>query len=389
MNKADAKKLTIFTSSHTVHHLYTIIIPSIIPIIKVAFNLSYVEISLLPAFFSLGHLFQLLFGVYTDKYRKPHVIVAIGLIFISITIASLGVATDFYLLIFLTFMVGVASSTYHPAGTTLIVNNFPKRSGFALGIHSIGGSLGYSIGPVLLGILIGFLGWRNSLFFYALPGLVVGSLYWFFLRDFKSSIIDDSKDNSNSTQPVFHFRSISLPLILLLLGNFMSQFAMETMQDFVPIYLTDIYLVSISAAIFLLGLMRFFGVIGGPIGGLGIDRFGAKKIMMLGFIGQSILIFFFTQVNVDYGMYLILALLGLFVSIQLPASNIYLAHLFPVKHRGKAFALYFTISISWISVVPILSGIIVQQFGFELVFIVSSILSLTGAGVISLLKDLR
>ena len=101
-----------------------------------------------------------------------------------------------------------------------------------------------------------------------------------------------------------------------------------------------------------MGFMRIFGVPGVILGGLGVDRFGARRVISLSFFGTAAFIILFTQLEFGILVYPVLFIIGVFMAIQVPAGNPYIAQLVPVRHRGMIYSVYFTINVGWSAVAP-------------------------------------
>jgi len=379
-----AQLLPAFALGHSVHHLYTAIIPALLPVFKSTFNLTYVEAALLPTAFQVGLTAQIVVGIYSDRAAKRSIIVSVGLAATAVAIAALTLAQTYQLLLATSFLAGVAASTYHPAGTTLVTEHYPRKIGFALGIHAIGGGVGTSIGPIMLGALAALLSWQEALYLIALPGLLTSLIYSKLVKDV--AVIERGRQKQVTSREG-SIKEAAPILTIFLAAYLMGQFAAETTVDFIPLYLTTTFLIAASTAAILLGLMRILGVIGGPLGGVMVDRLGSKRILSLSFFGQAACILLLLQVQVGEALYILLALIGLFFAIQIPAGNAYLAKLVPERKRGTAYALFFTASVAWAALVPPISGAIIQAYSFQAAFTTAALVCAAGALVMLFLKE--
>ena len=376
--------LPTFTLGHTAHHLYTAIIPALLPVFKSTFNLTYIETSLLPTAFQAGLTAQIAVGIYSDRTAKRSIIVSAGLAATAVTVAALSLAHTYHLLLTLSFLAGVAASTYHPAGTTLVTEHYPRKMGFALGIHALGGTLGTALGPIMLGALAAYLSWQEALYVIALPGLLAALIYSRLVRDVRFDEVSKQKHNTSDEDSLKQ----AAPLLTVFIAAYlMGQFAAETTVDFMPLYLTTTFLVAAPTAAILLGLMRILGVIGGPIGGVIVDKLGSKRTLSLGFFGQAACILLLLQLQLSEALYLVLALLGFFFAIQIPSGNAYLAKLVSERRRGTAYALFFTANVAWAALVPPISGAMIEAYSFQAAFTIAALVCAAGAAIMLLLRE--
>jgi len=376
--------LPALTLGHTSHHIYTAIIPALLPVFKSTFNLTYIEAALLPTAFQAGLTAQIAVGIYSDRTAKRSIVVSAGLAATAVTIAALTLAHTYHLLLALSFLAGVAASTYHPAGTTLVTEHYPLKMGFALGIHALGGTLGTSLGPIMLGALAAYLSWQEALYLIALPGLLASLIYSRLVRDVGFAEASKQKHHASDEGSLKQ----AAPLLTVFIAAYlMGQFAVETTVDFIPLYLTTIFLVAAPTAAILLGLMRILGVIGGPIGGAMVDKIGSKRVLSLSFFGQAACILLLLQLQLGWALYIILALIGFFFAIEIPSGNAYLAKLVPERRRGTAYALFFTATVAWAALVPPISGAVIEAYGFQAAFTTAALVCAAGATTMLLLKE--
>lgn len=386
MQKEKVHLLPAFTLGHTTHHLYTAIIPALLPFFKTAFNLTYIEAALIPTAFQLGLTAQIAVGIFSDKTAKRSIIVSAGLAATAAAVAALTLAHTYQLLLTISFLAGVAASTYHPAGTTLVTEHYPRKMGFALGIHAVGGGLGTALGPIMLGALASFLGWREALYFIALPGLVASLIYFRLVEDVMVGGLSRQRQAAPHEGSI---RQVAPILTAFIAAYLMGQFAAETTVNFIPLYLTTTFLVTAPTAAILLGLMRILGIIGGPIGGVIVDRLGSRRVISLSFFGQAACILLLLQVQVGGALYLLLALIGFFFALQIPSGNAYLAKLVPERRRGTAYALFFTANVAWAASAPPISGAIIDTYSFQAAFTAAALVCAAGASTTLLLKEPR
>ena len=137
-----------------------------------------------------GLAFALLYGTAAlpiaraaDRGDRVRVL-GIAILAWSLFTAACGAVTSFAQLFLLRVGVGVGEAGCAPPSQSLIVDHFPpeKRSS-ALAIHSSGLSIGGALGLIVGGLLAGWLGWRWTMVWAGLPGLLVGALVLATLRD--------------------------------------------------------------------------------------------------------------------------------------------------------------------------------------------------------------
>ena len=128
--------------------------------------------SLATAFTLVYAITALPFGTWADRgIRKNVVAVSVGLW--SIATMLTGLATNFATLFLARAAVGVGEGGYYPAGTSLLIDYYPRdRRAWILGLWNVGASIGVAVGFAIGGVVSGSIGWRWAFYFTVIPGLI-------------------------------------------------------------------------------------------------------------------------------------------------------------------------------------------------------------------------
>jgi len=90
----------------------------------------------------------------------------------------LGFSSSYVMAMVLITFVGIGNNLWHPAALSLLARRFPERKGFAISLHGMGGHLGNTLAPILIGVALTFLIWRQVLLLSLFPGLIMGFVLW-------------------------------------------------------------------------------------------------------------------------------------------------------------------------------------------------------------------
>ncbi len=111
-------------------------------------------------------------------------IVAGAIAFWSAMTALCGLATGFWTLFFARTGVGVGEGCSGPASQSLVADYFPRSElAKAMGFLTIGASMGTAGGLLIGGQLNELFGWRWAFVLMGLPGIAIGALVYFALRE--------------------------------------------------------------------------------------------------------------------------------------------------------------------------------------------------------------
>ena len=134
---------------HLINDLIQSILPSIYPLLKTDYALSFTQIGMITLAFQMtASLLQPGIGLYTDKHPKPYLLPS-GMLFTLAGLIMLVFANNFTWLLIASAMIGLGSSTFHPEASRVARMASGGRFGFAQSFFQVGGNAGSAFGPFL------------------------------------------------------------------------------------------------------------------------------------------------------------------------------------------------------------------------------------------------
>lgn len=130
--------------------------------------------------------------------------------------------------------------------------------------------------------------------------------------------------------------------------------------------------ISLGATPFLIGLAvamySFTNMFGNMFGGMGIDRFGAKWVLMTGMLVTSVNLLLYTTVVTSYQLVAVRFIHGCSSGLLAPSAFALMAQTAQEGKQGKTMA--YTGAIVGVAAIvgPAFSGIVSSKFGFDWVF---------------------
>ena len=105
--------------AHGCNDMIQAVLPSIYPMLKANFTLTYAQIGLISLVYQItASLLQPWVGLYTDKHPKPFLLPAgMGVTFLGIGL--LAVAGNFMVILLAAALIGVGSSVFHPEASRI------------------------------------------------------------------------------------------------------------------------------------------------------------------------------------------------------------------------------------------------------------------------------
>ena len=292
-------------------NLYAPLLPALIP----RLGLSLAAAGTLAMLFQLSaSVSQLGFGHVADRWR-PRLLMVAGP-FVSVALLSLiGVAWSPAVLGVVLVAGGLGGAAFHPAAAALVHRLGGRRRGLAMSIHITGGSIGYSLAPVLFAPFVGTFGlsWTPLL---ALPGLLI-------LAAILARAPAVSPFGAGPSGGFSDLRPYAKPLTLLYLIVVLRTMTSLSLATFVPVLLTrqgwSVGMAGAAVSIYL-----FAASMGGFTGGPLADRFGSKRVIAASMVLATPLLVAATRTE-GWPLVILLAAGGFFLQSTLPV-NVTFAH---------------------------------------------------------------
>jgi len=150
-------------------------LPALLPFMVDRFDLSYtLAAALMLASAASSSLIQPLFGAWSDR-RGALWLLPAGVAVAGIGIALAAASPSYWLVLLLVLVSGLGVAAYHPEGSKFAAYASGRRRASGMSLFSIGGNIGYALGPTATTPLVLALGLTGGLLL-ALPGLAVAVL---------------------------------------------------------------------------------------------------------------------------------------------------------------------------------------------------------------------
>jgi FSR family fosmidomycin resistance protein-like MFS transporter len=283
--KFSARILASLSFCHLLNDLMQSLLPSIYPMLKQTFGLSFSQIGLITLVNQFtASLLQPVIGVYTDKRPLPYSLAA-GMAFTLIGMVLLAFGPSFGAIIFASAMIGLGSAVFHPESSRVARLASGGRHGFAQAFFQVGGNVGSAVGPLLAAFFVLPYGQR-SIAWFSMTALLGMFFLWNVGNWYKQTSVFTDR---GSAAPV-HRTSLSpnqtrVALVLLLALLFSKYIYLASFGSYYTFYLIHRFDLSVRSAqvhLFLfLGAVAAGTIFGGPIG----DRFGRRKVILWSILG--------------------------------------------------------------------------------------------------------
>jgi MFS family permease len=359
--------LIVMAFTHTLTHIFAGMAPTLYPEFIVEFGLTNQDLGLLASIPSLcAALLSIPIGLTADKIGAKKMIMISIAVAITGAVLTYSATNPFTLILGLSLLI-VNTTIYHPASYSFTTFLFkPEDRPKALGIHGAGGTLGMTLGPISLTLLIGSLAfnWRQVYLFWVAP-LILGTISVWFIKYIPSEDVSTKSEGESNGQAT---KLLSRGLIIFLVFVAIRMMGMSMNRAFMNVWLADTKGWGLATRGIITGANTLMGLVAAPLGGILATRYGEKRWTVWTLIGAYICYALAYILPWDITFIVFYVVSGLFTFLSMAANSAIMAKLSPSGQRGLGFALYFLPGSVMGAIAPIIAAFIADNFGMYNVF---------------------
>jgi FSR family fosmidomycin resistance protein-like MFS transporter len=383
MNRGHGRETTAFavlaaiSFSHLINDTIQAVVPSIYPLLKSAFALSFAQIGLLTLTLQVtASLLQPVIGHYTDRRPTPYSLVA-GM---GVTLAGvllLSIAGTFAVLLVAAGLMGVGSAVFHPESSRVARMASGGRHGLAQSLFQVGGNAGSSLGPLLAAFLVAPRG-QSSVAWCAPLALIAMAVLWRIGGWYKTRPVAPSRAAPATLASADGaLRRVGGPLAILAALIFSKYFYLASLNSYYTFYLIEKFHVSVRTAqihLFVFLAAAAAGtILGGPIG----DRFGRKYVIWGSIFGVLPFTLALPYANLFWTP-ILTVLIGLVIASAFSAIVVYAQELVPGR-VGLISGVFFGFAFGMGGLGAAVMGVLADRTGIETVYRLCAFLPVIGA----------
>lgn len=253
-----------------------------LPVLADKFSLNLTQVGMITGIATfMAFLIQPIFGYLADRYRT-RLILLIGSFVGAICIPLVGIAPYFGIVLLLIGMGSISSAIYHPTAAGMVSAYAGRRIGLSMSIFGLGGTLGFTVGPIVFAGYITLWG-LHRLPYLTLLGLLVVALLF---------VLIPASDGAGLTQRDFFgtlreiIGEVWKPVVTIWAIAFCRAFVEQAILTFIPV-LTASEGHSLMSVGSLLSLFTVGGSVSAIVSGHLVDRIGYKPIYFFSFAMSS------------------------------------------------------------------------------------------------------
>lgn len=361
--------------AHLINDLIQAVLPSIYPLLKANYGLSFAQIGLITLTFQItASLLQPWVGFYTDRKPMPNLL-PLGTLCTLVGIVMLAFVGSFSMILLASALIGIGSSTFHPETSRIARLASGGRYGLAQSTFQVGGNAGSAFGPLLAAAIVIPFGQGNVAWFglFAVFALLVTYALSRWYREHLN--LFKAKQGQRASHGLSRQRVIGALVVLGLLV-FSKYFYMSSFTSYFTFYLIEKFDLSVASS--QLYLFLFLGAVaagtffGGPIG----DRIGRKAVIWFSILGVAPFTLLLPYVDLFWTSVLSM-IIGFILASAFSAIVVYAQELVP-GNVGMIAGIFFGLMFGFGGIGAALLGYLADSHGIEYVYSLCSYLPLFG-----------
>lgn len=370
MSEATTIGIWAIGAGHAVTHAFTAAFYLLLPYVARELHLTFSQVGLIVAVRQgMSFAVNMPAGLIVDTLGKRRLMMALALVLAVGPYLIVALTTRLPIILLSVGLVGVGVYLWHPSAITSISDLYPTRRGFALAIHEVGANLGDTLAPLGMGLLLGFLAWRQALGLSVIAGLAFALVIVRFVTN-ASQRKDEPRRSISLRAYLEGVRAVASNVSLLILTAVAGVriLTQQGLSTFLPLYLArDLKMPAAMVGAYL-AMVQASGMIATPLAGTLSDRIGPKRVATAGMLATSVGLLAFATLRSGTAFITALAFLGFFLYSLRPAMFRWAIGLSPRQYEGTTIGMLFTSQALFSTLMPLIGGIVADRYGLLPVF---------------------
>lgn len=288
----DLKFLLLLTVGHLMADVNTGALPAYLPFLKDSLGLTYTLTAAITLCFNMtSSVIQPVFGYFSDRWSISWLLPS-GCFTASLGLGLIGLGPSYGWILFLAGLSGLGQASYHPEAFKIINLLSGRNKASMIGIFLVGGNLGLAIGPFLATLYYSYFGLKGSLLF--IPAGIAMTLLFFAVPGWKKKNGGPLSTGPFGAEKASAPRRPIRPMLFLIMTVVLRTASRLALLTFIPFHFISVLHEDPMKAGQYLSLFLLAGSVGVLAGGSLADRYGYKRMTILGlFLTSGFLYLFF------------------------------------------------------------------------------------------------
>jgi len=324
---------------------------TVLELIKGELALTYTMSGALMSSYFVGYTIgQIPWGFLADRYGSRSVMAA-SILGIASSTLLFSAASGFWQAIAARLFSGLLGAGVFVPGVRLVSDWFASdRRGTALGVLSVGGSMGLIVSSWVVPLASISLGWRGTLAAAGAMGVVASALIFMTLRDSNSPRGQGRVENDISdVLGTRGFWVVAFVQFIRLGSNY-------AFIAWLPLLLREEFGLSLVAAGAVYSFFNLAGMISNPVGGIVSDRVGERGTLMAAFAVLGTFTYLFIGIGSGVLMYASVIAMGWCINFIRSPSFAIIPKMYGVERAGRISGVQNTFASAGALCIPLVLG---------------------------------
>jgi MFS family permease len=303
-------------------------------------------------------------------------VVTAGLAGVGMATIAIGLSPTYYPMLAILVIMGIFAGAYHPSAVPMLSSYYDAgRRGKAIGLHMVGGSVGFALGPVIGGLIANQFEWRFAFIILGVPALLAAGLVFRRLSRARPAGSSGSGEmtvaetgKAAEAAGKTSLGQVLRPMFIIIGLVILTQLVAGAAISFIPVYLVDKHHIASTSAALLTGLLRGGGIAGSLFGGWFSDRWGRHRAIFLALVASGPVLLLLARMPFSAFLILTLVIFGVAGSMRQATAQPFLMDNTPPHLRATFFGIYFGLAIEGRSLIQPVVGYFMDSLGITPVF---------------------
>lgn len=359
--KRDMRIIGVVGTAHGGSHFFHLVLPPLFPWLRDAFAVSYTELALIMTiFFAVSGLAQAAAGFVVDRIGAARVLAA-GLACLTAGAVMIAAAPAYWVMVPAAVLLGLGNAVFHPADYAILNHHItPNRMARAFSVHTIGGTLGWAIAPVIMASSAALVSWRFALVVAALIGLGLTLMVLTSRRSLETpgQVQPTGRADRQAARSALLALFLSAPILLCFAYFTLQAAGFLAVQSFMPLALHELFgtpMVVATGTITAFMLGSAVGTLGGGVMADASGRFQAIIAMGLALSAACLMLVGYVEMP-PATLFGVLAIAGALQGMTTPARDMLVRSATPPGGTGKVFGFVYSGLDLGATLMPLLMG---------------------------------
>ncbi len=379
--------LSLIGTGHFMSHFYNLTLPLLITFLAVDYGFNPAQLGVFIAAFSTSAAAaQLPVGFLVDKIGA-HAILFSGLTLEALSIGGMAFANSYSMLVMLAVSAGLGHSVFHPADYAIMNSSIDEsRIGRAFSMHTVTGTAGSALAPVMITFLAALWDWRIALIAVSGFGLLTALAVASQAHILKEHVARKKKsEKALKRRPLrsakANLRLLMTPSVLMLFAFFLvTTMVTSGIQAFSIFTLIELHSVSKTTASMALTAFLIASAFGVIAGGWIADKTPRHSVIAtIAFLTTAVALVVIGEINIPvFALLAVFAGIGILQGLVKPARDMMVRAAMPPGTAGTIFAFMSTGRLIGSAITPIIVGLLITNGMTDKVFMMLAVFSVIG-----------